>query len=382
MNFLALIVMFIPALILVGVFFFLRKSQVIPARVFLIIGISGILFVLGLFFLESSDKLTDTHFNEISKIINDVLEIPQDEHQQNYQLMGLGHAASGYAKYADKYPEARPFCENNISVIADFVTNEKHFPVLKNKRLWPDNIFTLIHINSILNDYVKVRGNDSISQLHERLNKFLAGSIVQSRYKNLRSFSEDQNFWTADNAFLIYGLKETDNLTGSNSAIRPAKDWVSFITKEIFLEGSKLPCSAFTDKNKCKEMPHATHLGITIASLSEAAPETSKDMWRQLRHHYKNGVLGIFATIDQYHPQETPPAYQNSIHHPLDAVRPELTTLYAAARMNKRLTYFQITNQLWLNEVFGKNGHKPKSDGYQWKYFLELCLRFDAETVF
>jgi hypothetical protein len=382
MNFLALLVMFIPAILLIVVFFFLRKTQVIPARVFLIFGITGILFILGLFFLESSDKLTDTHLNEISSIINGPLEMPKDEQQQQFQLMGLSHAAAGFAQYAEKYPESQVSCQRNISAIVNFTTDEKNFSFLKNRRLWRDHVFTLIHINSILNDHAKVNGTDSISQLHDRLNKFLAGSIVQSRYKNLQSFAGDQNYWTADNTVLIHGLKGTDHITGGNSAARPAKDWVSFISKEIFLEASKLPCSAFTDKDKCKEMPHATHLGIMTAALSDVAPETATGIWRQLRHHYKNGVLGIFATVDQFHPEETPPAYQNSIHHPLDAVRPELTTMYAAAKMNHRLTYFQITNQLWLNEVFGKSANKPKQDGYQWKHFLELSLRFNAETVF
>lgn len=381
MNFLALLVMFLPFLVLIGVFFFLRKKQVIPARVFLSLGITGILFVLGLFFLESSDSLTDTHFNEIAHVVQEALEKPFDENQKQYQLIGLSHASAGYAQYADKYPEKRQLCIQEISKIVDFVTMEEYFPPIANRRLWRDNIFELIHINTILANYAIARQTDSIGQLHERLNGYLAGNIVQSRYKNLQSFSEDPNYWTADNTTLIAGLKKTDEVNGGTSAYRPAKDWVSFISKEIFYNGSKLPCSAFTDKDKCKDMPHGTHLAIMTASLSEAAPEAAEDIWREFKHHYKNGVLGIFATVDQYHPNETPPAYQNSIHHPLDAVKPELATLYAAAKMNSRLTYYQISNQLWLNEVFGNANKKAKPEGYQWKDFLELCLRFDAETV-
>ncbi|KAA3624102.1 MAG: hypothetical protein DWQ02_23575 [Bacteroidetes bacterium] len=373
--------MLIPAILLIAVFFLLRKKQLIPARVFLIIGFTLAFSVLGLLLLELSDVLTDSHYQEIGNTITHNLEFPTDENQQRYQLIGLSHAATGMAQYAQKNTEQRGECTRNISEIVSFVLNEDHYPVVSNRRLWKDNIFEIIYINNILAQYEIVKGTDTLSALHQRMNDYLAGTLVKSRYKNLQSFDGDVNYWTADNTYLIFGLQSTDRITGQNTAGRPTKDWSSFIFKQITYPDSKLPCSAFSDTDKCKEMPHGTHLATMIASLADVDPESSRQIWREYRHHYKNGVFGLFATFDQYHPEETPPAYQNSIRHPLDAISPEMPTLIAAARINDRLTYFQITNQLWLNEVFG-SAPAPQPKGYEWKNFLELSLRFEAETVF
>lgn len=382
MNFLALLVMLIPAILLIAVFFLLRKKQLIPARVFLITGITLALSIIGLFLLELSDILTDSHFQEIGNTVSNDLELPADENQQKYQLMGLSHAATGFAQYAEENSEQREECVRKISKIVQFVLNEDHYPAASNRRLWKkNNTFEIIYINNILAQYEIAKGTDTLRSLHQRMNNYLGSNIVKSRYKNLQSFDDDENYWTADNTALIYGLRSTDEVTGENSAGRPAKDWSSFIFKQISYPDSKLPCSAFSDTDKCKEMPHGSHLATIIASLADISPESSKQIWREYRHHYKNGVFGLFATFDQYHPKEIPPAYQNSIRHPLDAVSTEMPTLIAAARINDRLTYFQLTNQLWLNEVFGSApAQKPK--GYEWKDFLELSLRFEAETVF
>lgn len=382
MNLLALLVMLLPGLVLILIFFGLKNKQLILARVFLISGISLAAFITLLWIMDLSDSLAHSHFNRISSIVSRSLAVPTDENQQQYLLMGLSNAAEGIAQYASAYPEKDSFCLSQLRSIVAFVTDDANYPAAANKRLWKNNYFYLIHLNCILASYEKTLGRDSISPLHQNVNTYLADGIVQSRYKNIQTLKGDNGYWPADNTLLISGLYETDQLAHSNKAARASKDWASFVASEVSYDDSSLPCSAFTEKNKCKEMPHGTHLATMVSGLSDCAPAMAKKIWKEFKNKYKNGKLGIFASFEQFHPKEVSPAYASNLLHPLDAVSPAIAALKAAANYGDRLTYFQLSNQLWLNDVFAKRRSGRNLKGYQWKDFLELSMRFNAETVF
>ncbi len=382
MNLMALLVMLLPTIALFLVFFFLRKKQKVTARVFLIAGIAAVVFVVGLWIFELSNSLANNHFNRISRTIKEALIMPTDEHQQKYLLLGLSNAAEGFANYAKANPEKHNECVLQLELIINFVTNEEHYPSVVNKRLWKNNTFYLLHLNDILSNYVATAEGDSISPTHRKVNNYLSDGIIQSRYKNTKSFSDSDTYWAADNALILSGLFNFDQLANTSTANRPQKDWVNFVSKEVSYDDSNLPCSAFTIKNKCKEMPHGTHLATMVSALYNCSPEKAKKIWREYKHHYKNNKMGIFATFNQYHPKELAPAYQNQNHHPLDALSPDFASLKAAALIGDRLTYFQIANQLWFKDTFGNDGERKMVPEYRWKDFYKMSLRFSAETVF
>jgi hypothetical protein len=378
----ALLVMLLPTIVFFLIFFFLKKNQKVAARIFLIAGIASVVFVTGLWIFELSNTLANNHYNRISNIIQRDLIMPADEHQQKYLLLGLSNAAEGYANYAQTNPEQKTACITQLELIIDFVTDEENYPTVANKRLWKNNTFYLLHLNNILSNYVATVDSDSISPTHRNINNYLADGIIQSRFKNTKSFSGDDTYWTADNAQILKGLYQFDQLAKTNSVNRPQKDWVNFVSREVAYEESNLLCSSFTDKNKCKEMPHGTQLATTVSSLYQCSPEKAKKIWREYKHHYKTNTFGIFATFGQYHPDELAPAYQNQNHHPLDALHPNFATLKAAAVFDDKLTYFQIANQLWFKETFGNTGDKRMAPEYRWKAFYKMSLRFSAATVF
>ena len=383
MTFLALLAMLLPTFLPIALFFFLRKKQQLAARITLIIGVALVVFISSLWILAISGVNAKHDFQQIAHVLNNDLAIPEDLQQQKYLLLGLANTAEAFSKYVNEYPTQKGNIDTLFQTMITFVTNEENYPVVSNKRTWKNNVFYLTQLNIMLNYYRLTTQRDTFQKINQKISNFLSAQLIRSPYKHLHSFENDKVYWTADNAQLLASLHQFDEINKTTNISKQAiGGWQLFCKKEMLYDNSQLPCAAFTAKEKCREAPHGTQLSATIAALSTYDMAFAKKIWKQYKFHYKHGTLNVFATFDQYHPQEIAPAYNKQNFHPLDGIQTQFATLKAAAVIGDKLTYLQMANQIWLQNILDSKEEEKLSAEYRWKGFYEKAVVFCAEVSF
>lgn len=246
--------------------------------------------------------------------------------------------------------------------MAEWVADERRFPVWQQRGEWEQQAFFLAHACIVLGHYQQATLDEAYAQKWTQAAQFLANGLTHSRYKHLASRPRDIALRPYDNAAILYALQLHDRYFGSQLLGPALRDWSRYVERELQYDDTTLPCSGFTATNRCRLFSVSSSLAILTAYSAQVEAPISRDFWRELRHYYKENVLNLWATFRTVPEGNELPDFCDDSIAPLSCglYQTELCQ-WAAASRHDWLTYYQLNNTLILRDIFGR----PDLVGYQ-----------------
>ena len=267
-----------------------------------------------------------------------------------------------------------------LTWMANYVTDEAHFSLWKNRRNWEQQLFFLAHTAIIIGHYQQFTQDKQYDEQWTRVATFLVNGISRSQYKHLASRSGDSALRPADNAAALYALKLYDDAHGTIFLTKAGEDWSQYIRRELQFEDTKLPCAGFSATNRCRLPAVGGSLAVLNSYTAAAELPISTDFWREFRYYYKETFVNVFGWIDQMPRGEELPEFCDFSVQPLTCgLHESVFAQYTAAKRKDWVTYFQLNNSLLLEDLFyPPNGLWNKRPQEQVTGLLHLATRLAA----
>ncbi len=378
MDFFALIIMLVPAFVTGFLFLAFRKKVKSIAYLFLALSISLLLSVLIMWIPEVSGKQLSKRFEEIQFFQRNMPPIPKaNTPDWEYWVLAQSNLVQALYTYADKHPKKDSIANIMVSHITHKMMDEEQFPLQNYPKRWSSQALFLSHINIILATYQAMTNDDQYAGLHKKISNFLSAKMISSPFKNVYTAGKEQGYYPAENAVILESLRLSDQVQHSNYLKRTLQDWERFIKRELLYDNSKLPCTNFSESDKCKLLPQSTYLNWMVIYLNKADPDFAREIWHQTKFYYKESTLTLWKSFKRYHPDDTPPAYAKNNPRPLEVISPNVLAKLTAATRQNRLIYFQINNLFLLKKFF--NGKTVVTQDNYWRQALNSVLHFRAE---
>ena len=379
MDFFALLVLLIPALIS-GVLFILFRKK-IKAVAYLFLGLALILglSVLSMWIPEVSGRQLSKRFDQIQFFQRNMPPIPKiNTPAWEYWVLAQSNLVQALETYAVKYPEKDSIASILVSEITHKMVGEEQFPFKKYPKRWPNQALYLSHLNIVLATYQRMNQDDSYADLNKKISNYLSKEIIVSPYKNIHTAGKNEGYFPSENAVILEGLRLTDEVQNTHFLQRTQQDWTRFISRELLFDNTKLPCTNFDKTDKCKLLPQSTYLCWMTSYIYHVDEDFSKQIWHQTKFFFKESPLLLWANFDRYHPDDIPPAYGKNNPRPLEVLQPNIIAKVTAAALRNRVTYFQLNNLFQLKIFF--QGHPVITTENYWEQALNTVLHFKAEV--
>lgn len=379
MSFLALLaLLFWIAIVPLGLAYMLRYRNPLWARRLALLATGLALLQFTLWIYDAGGWQRQKHFKEIQRLLS-------DSSWQSFTQLGLTREESlatmaslseGFVSWSLRYPEQKGQLAPMIDRMIGMAFRDHFQPTLRNRRRWADHWVYLAHLNILLGNYRRVGGNDRFEQLHKALSEFLADGIVRSPYKNMYANYSPVELHPGDNAVALASLAYYDRCYGTDIGVKPARDWVNYVLKELTFQYGDMPCALVTRENRCKEAPGSATLAPLIAYLAVCDKASAKMVWREYKHSFKEGWMSLSATFAEFSPTVVNPD-DIDIEEPTDEENKlaTLKALKAAAYAGDAITYYQLNNHFVVKDVMSE---QPR----RWNRFriIATSLRFAGES--
>ncbi len=380
MDFFALIVMLIPAILCGVTFALLRKKIKSVAYIFLGLGILLFILIFSLWLPEVSGKQLTKRFESVRFFQRNTPVIPKlNTPDWEYWVLAQSNLAQGLYTYGTRYPERDSIAKTMVSNIAEKMVDEANFPFKNYPKKWSSQALYLSHLNIVLAINQAMNEDERYADLNKKISNYLAQKMISSPYKNTFTAGKSKGYFPAENTVILESLRLTDAVQKTNFLERTYRDWKRFVKREVMYNNNQLPCTNFDEMDKCKLLPQSPYLCWTTNYIYHIDPDFAKEIWHQTKFFYRENTLLFWTNFKRYHPDDTPPAYGKNNPRPLEVISPNITAKLTAAMLGNRLTYFQLNNLFALKDLL--NGTPPITQENYWEELLNTSLQFRAECL-
>jgi CYTH domain-containing protein len=385
MRFLALLAILLSGSgIFLVVAWLVRRQLERLSRALTVLGIGTALLLLVLWIFEAGGWQRRTHYRQLTYALSDstLQSFLRRGVDMDKSILMLSMASRGLAGYARISKEPAEDAKKRLAWVAQWVADERRFPVWRRSGEWEQQVFFLSHAAIILAHYQMTTLDETYAAKWTKVCKYLSDGITRSRYKNLASRPKDIALRPYDNAAALYALSLHDSYFGSKLLETATRDWSNYLNRELLFDDTALPCSGFTNTNRCRLMPVGASMALLTAYAAEAEAPISADFWREFRHYYKESVMNVWAGFRTVPQGREIPDFCDEALFPLQcgAYQTELAQ-WAAAKRGDRLTYYQLNNYLLIYDMFNPiNEAWKEAPNKQVEALIKLSARLCAEV--
>lgn len=352
----------------------------------LLYGLGGIVVALlfSLWVYEASGWQRQAHYRQLVYALNDptmqsYLRRGVDVEKSLLMLSMAGRGLSGYARISKN---AATEASSWLAWSAQWVADERRFPVWRRSAEWEQQVFFLSHAAIILAHYQMTTLDETYAAKWTKACKYLADGITRSRYKNLASRPRDIAFRPYDNAAALYALSLHDNYFGSKLLETASIDWSMYVQRELLFDDNDLPCSGFTNTNRCRLDAVGSSMAMLNVYAAESNSPLARSFWKKFCFSYKESVMNVWASFrSTVQGRELAPFCDENMYPLLcDRYQTELAQ-WAAARHKSWLIYYQINNFLLIYDLFNpisKAWREPPNK--QIETLIQLSARLSASV--
>ncbi|MEM6396345.1 MAG: hypothetical protein AAF741_08365 [Bacteroidota bacterium] len=359
--------MLLCSLVFVAVGLLLRTKNKVVAAVIGLIGLVLTIHSVGIFTNDRGDKLAAEQFEALLENFEeeDIWPHFYDE-ASDQELMLASLTSMALYRGALRFPDYEARAVGVMRALADWVTDTKRFPVWKMRTSRAREVFFLAHAACIIGHYQHTSKDETYSDEFQRSAEYLGRNMTKSPYKMLVSRPTENLFRPADNAVGIYAISLYDGYYATQFLTPTMEDWLKYVASELTYRESRLPCSSFSETDRCRYAPNATSLGIAYAYLAAATPDVPEGVhtgYKEWAHYFKKRNLSPYTLQIRTLPRgQSDPNSCNIASAPLGCERYENAVgLWISAEHQGWYTYGRLLNGLRLRATFGQ-----KTDYSRW----------------
>lgn len=352
--------MLLCSLVFVAVGLLLRSKNKWLAAVIGIVGLVLTIHSIGIFTNDRGDKLAAKQFETLLENFeeDDLWPHLYDE-ANDKELMLASLTSMGLYRGAERFPEYEERAEAVLLALTDWVTDAKRFPVWDLRTSRAQEVFFLSHAACIIGHYQHLSKDETYSDAFQRSAEYLGRNMTKSPYKMLVSRPTENLFRPADNAVGIYAISLYDSYYATEFLAPVLDDWLNYVASELVYKESRLPCSSFSETDRCRYAPNAASLGVTYAYLAAATndiPEGVHTGYLEWAHYFKRRSLSPYTLQIRTLPRgQADPNSCNIASAPLGCEKYENAVgLWISAENKGWYTYGRLLNGLRLRATFGQ----------------------------
>ncbi|MEL6668298.1 MAG: hypothetical protein AAFP08_04975 [Bacteroidota bacterium] len=337
-----------------------RKNKAIAA----VIGFIGlVLFIhsFGILTNDHGDKLARKNFEKLlSGLDAPDLWAHLEEEADEAELMFAGLSSMALYRGAKRFPEHSLRAQTIMKTLVDWVSDTRRFPAWTERSKWSQHAFFLAQAASIIGHYQSLSADETYAPSFQAAAEYLGRNMPRSPYKMLVSRPVENLFRPSDNAAAIYAISLHDRYYATEYLETATQDWLQYVSSELTYRESRLPCSAFSETDRCRYAPNATALGLTYAYLSAAyegdMPPGIANGFLEWNHYFKQRNLSPYSLQIRTLPRgQADPNSCNLAAQPLGCERYENAIgLWLSSEQSGWYTYARLFNGLRLRNTFGK----------------------------
>ncbi|MEM8584840.1 MAG: hypothetical protein AAGF87_11250 [Bacteroidota bacterium] len=347
------------AAFLVIAYFVWQRNRAVAA----VVGVVGLVLSVHSFGVLTNDnghKMARTHFESLlNNLASEDFYLHLNEEAGEAELMLAGLSSMALYRGAKTFPEFSNRAQSLLRDLVDWVSDTRRFPVWTQRNQWARHSFFLAQAASIIGHYQDLSKDETYAASFQAVAEYLGRNMPRSPYKMLVSRPVENLFRPADNAAALYAIALHDRYYATQYLDVALQDWLQYVASELTYRESRLPCSAFSETDRCRYAPNATALGLTYAYLSSISgelPEGVRNGYLEWNHYFKRRNLSPFSLQIRTLPRgQADPNSCNLAAQPLGCERYENAIgLWLSAEQEGWYTYARLLNGLRLRKTFGE----------------------------